>query len=515
MRNARIGVVCLAMGLIAACGDDDGMIVIDPDGSMGDGGVPLPDAGTRDSGPAVDGSVCGVGIPCSMARGCASGVCQENLGGELGSVTDPIQGFAMTSVPAPLFGSGDPSTDPPALGYCMPQLLNLTGNPSCDPADEASCPACSTCVGFGANRDGLPARACLRECTPSLTEDVCPASYACDLGLGVCLDGCTTDDQCRISRRDTDMNGDIEGPAAPGMTSADQLVWDASANHRCDLTTNLCRHDGTAGVSAGATCGWDGDCEADGECLYDLAFEDADDGDPTTVAGRGYCTKLGCDLTGNDCAAGGKCQARGLGEPACLAPCQVGANTGATTDADYIYNPAAACRPGYACVWDGTSPATDTENGGCLPGNFNAVRVANIGAECAEDSECYSPLGQGFCDTLLRGDTARCTVQDCQVPLPAGFPVADLCGANATCIQFPSSATFCRETCATSADCGAGEACIDGPTVTSLGIAAAEAICTPFCFGETQVEADATCKAGEVCADGFMPGMALGSCQTP
>jgi hypothetical protein len=502
----------LLLGIGVACSDDDG--------TPRDGGAPPPDVGrpppdtgtpppdTGGGGVCTPGS-CGTGCPCDPARGCfaAGHTCQDNLGGSIGSTTDPIDGFEG-SVPAPIFGGG----------YCTTAPVNIGATPpSCTVGDSASCPSCATCVSLG-TVGGIDRTFCARECTPSLTEDECPDSAesanTCLIGDGFCLDGCMGDDECRVFRFDTDGDGDIEAPAMD-MTAVDSLEYRATANHRCDAATDRCVHDGNAGARAGDVCTWDGDCEANGDCIYNLGWQDR-----ATPPGRGYCTKFGCDVPGNGCAMGQKCNPRGFGGTAvCLAPCEVGANEGVETDEGYRFNFASGCRPGHRCMWDGAAAMGAADGGSCVPGNYNDVRVSNIGDACTEDGECYSPLGAGRCIGLLRGDTDTCSVSDCGAP---GVP-ADLCGADpdgagplappATCMQL-STDSFCRVTCATATDCeGETTACMPISSAASLGIGVAHAVCTPFCFGTTQAEADAQCRAGMTCGGAFAPGASFGTCE--
>jgi hypothetical protein len=386
--------------------------------------------------------------------------------------------------------------------------------PSCDLFDEASCPACARCESLG-NVGGIERTFCARTCTPSVTTDSCPdsprGSYTCLMGSNFCLDGCIGDDECRVFRLDSDADGDIEAPEV-GATAVDRLNYLATANHRCDLATDRCVHDGRATGQAGTTCGWDGECEANGDCLYD-GWHDGG-------GGRGYCTKFGCDVAGNACAGSGKCQSRGFGDgfSLCLDACQVGRNTGLVTDADYRFHSAMGCRAGFRCLWDGSSAATATDGGGCIPGEYNAVRTNNIGAACTSDATCFSPFGGGRCLGVLAGDAEECTVLDCAVP---GMP-ADVCGADpdaagpmrapAVCLELGDD-SVCRKTCAVAADCGASpEACMPADVASLLGLTVSSAICTPFCFGDTVAEADAQCRATERCGDGFIAGTSLGTC---
>jgi hypothetical protein len=466
---------------------------------------PQPD--TNGGGECMAGG-CGTGCPCDPARGCfAPGhECQTNLGGTIGASNDPITGFEG-SIAAPLFGSG----------YCTTAPVNLDMNPpSCTVGDDASCPGCATCVSLG-TINGIPRTFCARDCVPSLTDDSCPDSArgenTCVLGENYCLDGCTMDDECRVFRVDSDSDGDIEAPPT-GAMAVDTLEYRTTANHRCDTATDRCVHDGNPAASAGDTCTWDGECEANGDCIYNTGWHDL-----AAPPGRGYCTKFGCDVAGNACAMGQKCNGRGFGGTfLCLSPCEVGANVGAPADPGYLFAYARDCRPGHRCFWDGSSPMGSAEGGSCIPGNYNDVRAPNIGETCATDGECYSPLGAGRCLGVLRNDADICTISDCAAP---GVP-GDVCGADpdgagpmrpaATCMQLDSD-SFCRTTCGNAMDCAAEtDACIPVADATTAGLAIAHPICTSFCFGATQAAADAQCRPGFTCGGTFAPGTALGTC---
>jgi hypothetical protein len=465
-----------------------------------------PDAGGRDAAPP---DPCSTGYPCDPVRGCAAPghTCQENLGGTIGGdATDAIIGLAG-AIDQPLFGAG----------YCTTAPVNLGADPpSCDPFDDTTCRACARCASLG-EAGGIDRTFCARACTPSVTTDSCPDSvtrgtYTCLMGENFCLDGCTSDDQCRVHRLDSDADGDIEAPAM-GVMAVDRLNYLMSAMHRCDAATDRCVHDGRAAAQAGSTCGWDGECEANGDCIYSPAWHD-------TAGGRGYCTKFGCDVPGNACAGSGKCQSRGFGDGffLCVDACPVATNTGMTTDPNYRFNAAMGCRAGHRCLWDGASAAGATDGGGCIPGEYNAVRTNNVGAACTDASTCYSPFGAGTCLGVLTGEADTCTVLDCAAP---GVP-ADVCGTDpdgagpllppATCMTIGTD-SVCRRTCTRAADCGASPtACMAADVAALLGLGTATAICTPFCFGDTVAEADGQCRPTERCGGGFVAGTALGTC---
>jgi hypothetical protein len=194
----------------------------------------------------------------------------------------------------------------------------------------------------------------------------------------------------------------------------------------------------------------DQQCERNGSCIAP---------DAATWRG-GYCTKFGCDIPGNPCAGGGRCQERRIGVSICVESCTVAGGRG-TTPAEWIVD-RGGCRLGYQCVWNGIDGALVAGNGACIPGNFNPITAGNVGATCTTDSGCYSPFGYGVC-----GDTGLgrfCTALDCGAPgVPAG-----VCGAGASCVDADGAdgdLTLCVENCTGDGDCTPGFTCMDHDAV--------------------------------------------------
>jgi hypothetical protein len=184
------------------------------------------------------------------------------------------------------------------------------------------------------------------------------------------------------------------------------------------------------------------------------------------------------------CAGSGACQARGLGVATCLAPCEVARNV--TTSR---FSGALGCRAGYSCFWNGVSGSGT--NGGCIPGNYNAVRTPNIGASCFDESTCYSPYGAGQCRDF--GGGSHCTLFDCAAP---GMP-SNVCGTGALCVQVSGSDTsFCARSCTSASQCLAGNGCWD--TSTAGVVTGGSNICFPGCL------ADADCRTTERCIGASM-----------
>jgi hypothetical protein len=285
-----------------------------------------------------------------------------------------------------------------------------------------------------------------------------------------------------VVRRDTNTNGIIDPYDAMTNPDGDALVYDDSTSATCNTTTYRCEHTGATGAEAGDTCVNDFDCEANGDCIADFGDEGGWPG--------GYCTKFGCDIAGNDCAGDGKCQERGLGIAICVQACEVAA----TTDTADRFSDPRDCAPGYNCFWDGTSGAA-AGNGGCVPGNYNAIRggdaTGQVGQECTDEEDCYSPFGAGQCRDFGAGN--HCTLFDCGAP---GMP-ADVCGEDVTCAQISGSDTsLCVKDCTTADDCLAGNGCWD---TTMAGInTGGTTVCFPGCLE------DSHCRDTESCVGASM-----------
>lgn len=287
------------------------------------------------------------------------------------------------------------------------------------------------------------------------------------------MPGCVSDAECQVHRADTDGDGVIDPYDATSNPDGDRLTCATTVAAWCDPTTSRCRHEGTPDAEAGAPCTVDFDCEADGECIP----EDGASGGWSD----GYCIKLRCDIAGNDCAGAGKCQTEGFGIPVCVQSCEVAA----TAAVDDRFADPRDCRPGYSCLWDGSS-GVGPANGGCARGNYNDVRASNVGEACVDELTCYSPFGLGQCRDFGAGD--HCTLFGCGAP---GMP-SDVCGADAVCAMVGgSTTTLCIATCESADECPVGNGCWDTGVA---GIATGEQkVCFPGCLAESD------CRSGERC----------------
>jgi hypothetical protein len=439
-------VACTGRGGCAGfqvCGDDGRYGSCDCSGATGGGGS---DGGT------VTQMTAACGAACTSDADCGGGSCvvERTATGEV----DGLGTLTQTRFPGGIC-SQVPLTPATSAAACDPTL----------PVAQQGCGDCGVCVYEVIG--GTVASVCRERCEPSATDNGCSRDeYTCSFSTGACSDGqCQNDDDCRIYPIDGDGDGATDG-----------LTYDAASKATCNLDTRRCTAPGKAGAQAGDPCLRDDDCEADGFCITENSgqFE-------LPFAG-GYCVKRGCEVPGLACAGDGVCSdSRALvpGEElgtACVQKCQGG--TEAPADQLGAAGHGQGCRPGYMCLWDGL----DSTDGTCLPGNYNTVASANLGATCESDADCYSPFGHGRC-AVFGSDTASaafCTIFDCGTP---GLP-EDLCGANGLCVA-DTSLSACVPRCTDASECG--------PSIACVGLRGGSKACLFGCSDSTE------CKAGETC----------------
>ncbi|MCS6799500.1 MAG: hypothetical protein NZ898_13420 [Myxococcota bacterium] len=431
--------------------------------------IPMPtDASASDESAASDtgadgaAPACGVGSPCTRHAECASlgpgAICLAETTEVLGGPGDRIEGHEP--IERRLWIGG----------YCTRIAPIAEGG--CDPDVPDSCCEAggARCLSVDPDARGRRQSACVQSCTPREDDnDVCRDGYACEPIVRGCVAGCSTDEECRVHREDTDGDGYVT-PPRPGRPSPDRLVYDPRSTARCDRRTWRCTHDPPPGASAGDACVRDADCEVGGICLREPPWRD------------GYCTRVGCDAPGVRCAPGGHCQSRFVGVAVCLGDCVV-------ADHPDPFAPHRTCRPGYRCVWDGMGGTDDSRNGGCVPGEFNDVREPNVGARCDTSAECYSPFGAGIC-LKQWGDVetaGTCTVIDCAAP---GVP-ADVCGPGAACVEVDAESrlSICL------ALCDRADQCADGMACAALPVRGGRA-CVPFCRFDGECRSTERCEIG-------------------
>jgi len=139
-----------------------------------------------------------LGEACTVVRGCreADLTCLEPTDLVLGGPADPIDEHP----------DGEESVVRHQVapeGLCTYSIPEVTSE-TCDPAD----PDDPLCRDFGRCADLLgdsSAGLCVPTC---VSDDECREGYVCDVELGGCRAGCSSDDWCRVARQET--NG-IEG----------------------------------------------------------------------------------------------------------------------------------------------------------------------------------------------------------------------------------------------------------------------------------------------------------------
>ncbi len=467
----------LAMALTPGCGSDGS--------PMGTGGIGGMGGAAGMGGSLPDGGVDG-GLACDQVPALGG-----ELGGQCRGETFECNGN-LTCLPQQDFvvgGPDDPIRDYPpgesesftvsefSGNYCTAALPPSWPATQCGSANVQACAQeCGLCTVAFTDAD-----ICLRGCRAEAdTTSTCRDGYECDLLFDVCDVGCSSDDDCRVFREDTNDNGEFD-PWDPVTMTGDRLVYDTESTYVCNSDTNRCEHPGTPGAEAGDLCQGNQDCEANGTCLDEGFF-----GFP-----GGYCSKIRCDI--DPCAGDGICAALGLGVPLCAESCQVG--TGATPGDPRTYlGNTQGCRDQYTCFWGGFP---DDPTGACVPGVFNDVTENNIGDDCTDASECYSPFGQGACGDAdlvcaLIGEEPGdclvgfgCTVFDCAAP---GMP-GDVCGIDGDCVVTSAGLSLCVAKCSAAESCLPGAACadLDDDPLTL------DTVCLPFCIKSSE------CRAGEVC----------------
>lgn len=412
--------------------------------------------GGRDGGGGDGGEITTCGAACESPADCGGGFCIAPSSGMV-----EVEGLS-----APLTGELFPG------GMCSQAPLIAFDDPTaCDPRVSGTAQGCGSC-GVCTLMDSPSGfmTVCREKCTPSATESGCSRSeYTCSFS-GACVEGCSSDEECRVYATDNDGDGFSDG-----------LFYDSASSARCDAATKRCKVDGKPGAQAGDPCARDDDCEADGICLTEAS------GDQEIPFTGGSCTKRGCRIAGLECAGEGKCVApRSWDQPfgtMCARECEHGAEPEAEQLGAAGHGQ--GCRAGYMCSWSG---AADDATGTCLPGNYNAVTANNVGAICDPENrstDCFSPFGHGRCMTFgsQLGEASFCTIFDCGTP---GLPES-VCGEGNTCLQLDDEFSACFHTCTDASQCGAGLACV------SLG-ADAPSVCTFGCRVSSE------CKSGESCA---------------
>ncbi len=485
--SAGLGTVVLAgcpedMPMVDA-GADDAVVILPDTGPTGD------DAG-RDAGIRRDTGVATCGTRGNLGGQCASGECNEPF---------MCQEEIVMTRPSVRRSDGMPGRAYPIQywpgGQCQV---------ACDPNANGQCNECSSCLQTGTNASGAPVGECFQTCEQDVDgRGGCNEGYGCDRANLACLVACAVVDDvdtCQFAFEDRDTD------PLTRETIVDEGEGFAST---CNVTTGLCETTGRAGATAGDDCEEDTDCEDDGLCLS------GDDPETPVTLLDGYCIRLGCNDTDLACQDGDVCTQSLFGLPGgvCMEGCVVGSETTPAQVAG-VGGGNPNCGEGEACLWDGVHGVSDTLNGGCYDGNYNAVPAYNVGAGCDNDDDCWSPYGVGRClfgegNTLGdRVGSGICAVGGCGQAMTGAVglatsdgvvPVMDpnaICqtatGSGGTnndiCVGFSESQTFCVSGCTTAADCPSGYSCPNlGDALRPLRI------CWPAC------QEDADCNTGARC----------------
>ncbi len=249
----------------------------------------------------------------------------------------------------------------PALGTCdVPFTAGDIGR-ECSRSDDV----CNGGTCLTEFESGFPYSYCVYvgcDATAAPSASGCPTGSVCaptEGGLGICLDACSGGSDCTRDGYDClpSDRADVTSPTAcmPACTSDTSC---GNMGFQCNDGTGLCRmaFDPT---SLGEPCASADDCVG-GACI-----READDGWP-----GGTCGYPGCRLSGSGpaetCPSGSVCVDDEDGSPEigiCLPACSTSASS---------------CRPGYACVTEGS--ATD----------------GHCGPACTTDVQC---TGSRTCDT--------------------------------------------------------------------------------------------------------------------
>ena len=253
----------------------------------------------------------------------------------------------------------------PGLGTCDDPFDAGQIGQTCSGRDPTTCLG-GTCLTEGTT--GYPRAYCAYVGCSATTP--CPGTGVCAPtadGVGVCLDDCASDSDCRVEYACHPSDGAVPtSPTAcvPACRADTDCANMMRAGFVCNVGTGLC---GAPFVAAtlGEPCASAAECDG-GRC-----FSERTQGWPA-----GTCTYPGCRLSGAGpavvCPAGGACVDDGAGSPelgVCVDACTVGTTT---------------CRPGYACVALDGSPTMGACRPACGPTSCAAGRTCNAGTGLCE-----------------------------------------------------------------------------------------------------------------------------------
>lgn len=335
---------------------------------------------------------------------------------------------------------------------------------------------------------GASTGVCRLDCTwsPTSRGDECPSEMACDAFGSVCIEACTTDNECN-----TNYGVTYEGEVV--------TVLDTAHPRACNPTTGRCEDVGTTGASVGDACESSdacapgtGVCLAGGRCA-EFGCASPDTSASTCASGAGVCLSVnqtshpqtlclqGCAAS-SDCGAGNVCTPFGGGFA-------IGAFTGyclGICHADDECIGSEACTDGTTVDATGATVATP---GQCVPRctGVGEVGAASGGCDATEmcvadhagaayghcapaDHFCGEPDTRSLpaadpecatgwvCDELLAGLPAQHELVADGHCTPACASDADCTGAT-TCVLAGALAGLCRDACTSDTDCTAPRVC--------------------------------------------------------
>lgn len=490
MRNRASYLLLLGALPLMACDPDpcDTMICIDANGNDTGGGDAGPpgDGGMRDTPDApVTPLTCGdngqVGGHCRAPdNACTAGYpCRDEFVGDgmpsVRTIFNIEQGepdgttgyFREVTTP-------DPANDIPIHiatgGFCSAECDGRVGPPTMAGAPDLDCSDCSSCsatVGvlglFGTTSiiasDGVFGEnvgLCRADCVfDPATNGGCPTGYTCSAGENVCIEGCTSDNECQFNLELTRVGLAVSTIDATRGTCG-------AATHRCEWTRPTEGH-------VGDMCESSSDCTEDvGICLRGGTCGELQCNRATDTAMDG---SFGCDLEGgtrngiclgyggnngaiciqgcnsvNDCNPGNACLPLGASAGRftgyCLGICDIELNdpdgTGPLTMADDELWP---CQGTQRCDVDPASLEEPDPQGTCS--DF-----------CMDDTMCDAGLEER-CDMVDGATYGFCRVPD-QVCTAAGG-----CSLDQVCdlVRFEGNLGLCVDACTDDTDCDAGDEC--------------------------------------------------------
>lgn len=487
MRNRASYLLLLGALPLMACDSDpcEGLICVDAnDGS--DAGTPdappPPDVPRVDGGPPptcgdngqVGGhcrspdNLCTAGYPCEDDRGMLVVRTIFNLPqGE----PDPENPGYFREVTTPV-----PANDIPVNiatgGFCTAQCNGTVGPPTMEGAPDLDCTDCSSCsatVGvlglFGVTSlfadlaYGDNTGWCRADCVfDPATNGGCPSGYTCSAGENVCVEACTSDNQCQYGL-------EVTRQGLPVTTLDPSRGTCSDVTGRCEWSTPEERHVGDECESSsectedvglclnGGTCA-ELQCNRATDTLNDNTFACDLEGSTRNGVCLGFggnygaiCIQ-GCN-SANDCNPGNAClpfdEPIGAFSGYCLGICDVIADdpdgSGPLTAADDENWP---CRSTEVCDQPVASAEEPDPNGSCRP-------TCTLPADCdearGEECEMVEGASYGFCRVpdqvcSFEGGDSDCSLEQ----------VCDL-------VAYDGDFGLCVDRCVDGTDCDAGDEC--------------------------------------------------------